>query len=221
MIEKNSIRLYTACLIGTLLGIFGLLSSVSAQWSVGVDLVVAVPSGDFADVTETGTGLGLSGQYRLRSFPHISLKADAAFITYRYEPYSGPGYVLETRTQSIRVAIGPQFSVKHRRTELYLSPKFGFYYFYTHDDIFDVYGFWLTGARNNNTEFGWNMTGGVVIDIAHMPRKSFDLALHVGGSWHSVSKGFKTEIDADGDPIDVLFDVEEFCIHAGLVFHFR
>ena len=221
MIEKKPIRLFTLCFVSTLLGIVGLLNSVSGQWSVGADVVVAIPRSDFADVTDTGTGLDLSGQYRIRSFPNVALRGDAAFITYRYRPYSGPGYVLETRTQSIRIAMGPQFSARYRRTELYLSPKYGLYHFYTHDDIFDVYGFWMAGARNSNTEFGWNVTGGIVIGIARMPNRNFDLALHVGGSWHSISKGFKTEIDTDGDPIDVLLDVEEFCIHTGFVFHFR
>ena len=207
--------------MGMLMGACGLLHDVSAQWTVGTDLVVAVPVSDFADVSDTGTGLGLRGQYRIRSIPYLSLRADATFITYQYEPYSRPGYLVETRSQSIRLTIGPQFSVNYRRTEMYLAPMYGIYYFYTHGDLFDVFGNWWTDTRNDNTELGWNIKGGVFINIYRMPKRNFDLALNVGGSWHSVREGFKTEIDADGDPIDVKRDVEEFCIHAGLVFLFR
>lgn len=221
MVQKSIQCARTFLLIGVFWGALGWYSAASAQWRVGADLVVAVPSGDFADVTETGTGLGLRGHYRVRSIPNVTLRADAAFITYQYKPYSGPGYILETRTQSIRLTIGPQISAYYRRTELYLSPKYGLYYFYTHDDVYDVYGYWWGGTRNSNTEFGWNVSSGVVIGIARMPKRNFDLALHVGGSWHSVRDGFKTEIETDGDVIDAKWDVEEFCIHAGLVFLFR
>ncbi|UCE17306.1 MAG: hypothetical protein JSV84_10415 [Gemmatimonadota bacterium] len=218
---KNFIRFRALILVAVCSGVWGCPQSVKAQWKVGADLVVAIPMAEFTEVTDTGTGLELKGHYGLRNLPNVSLGADAIFITYQYEPYFEPGFMVETRTQSIRFTLGPQLSAYYRRTELYLSAKYGLYYFYTHDDIFDGFGIWLTRTRNSNTEFGWNVTSGLVVGIARMPKKNFDLAVHVGGSWHVVRDGFKTVIETEGDPIDVRRDIEEFCIHAGLVFLFR
>ena len=185
---------------------------------VGADLVVAIPVDDFADVSDTGTGLGLRGQYRLRTIPCVSLRADVAFITYNYGQYIEYPYLIETRTQSIRFTAGPQLSIRYRRSELYLSPMYGTYIFYTSDNIA---GYDITRARNTNTEFGWNINGGIMIGIARMPARSFDLALDVGGSWHSVRKGVVAKTEVDGKLKDVKHDVTEFCIQVGVVLLFR
>ncbi|MFQ6091439.1 MAG: hypothetical protein ACE5OR_01965 [bacterium] len=215
---KNLILLRTLYLIVGILGALGWANGLSAQWAVGAELIISIPLNDFADVCDTGGGLALRGHYRARKFPFLSLRGDATFITYEYQQHIEQGYLVETRTQSIRFTVGPQFSVRVRRIELYLSSMYGMYNFFTREEIpYTIF----SRTRGNNTEFGWNVNGGLLIDIARLPERSFDLALNLGGSWHTVPEGFITRIEVGGDPVDVKRDVEEIGIHAGLVLLFR
>lgn len=204
--------------MGTFLGTFGVIDDASAQWLVSADLVVAIPVDEFADVSDTGTGLNLRGQYRFRSVPSLSLRTDAVFITYQYGLYSAGFYAVETRTQSMRFTVGPQFSFRYRRSEFYLSPMYGLFNFNTHEDI---PGTIYSKTRSSNTEFGWSVSSGVQIGIHRMPKRSYDLALDIGGSWHSVPEGVKSEFLIDDEEVTVLSDVTEFCIHAGITLRFR
>lgn len=222
MTERSLVCLRVIILVGGLWGALGGLSDLYAQWLVGADLIVAVPVDEFNEVTDTGTGLELRGQYRLKSFPCVSLRSDVAFITYQYKWYIVQTefwpYRVETRTQSIRFTLGPQFSVRTRRIELYVSPQYGIYNFNTREDIpYTLY----SRSRGSNTEFGWNVKGGVLVDIYRMPEKDFDLALDVGSSWHSVGNGINIEIEGDEGPAQVNRDVSELCFHAGVVLLFR
>ena len=225
MIGKTRMYLRTFCLLGGLLVTIGSINPLSAQWEVGANVSLAIPQDEFDEVTDTGTGLALKGMYRVRTFPSVSLRSDLTFVTYNFGRYSGYysgyPYTAETRTQAIRLTLGPQLSLRHRRVQVYISPMYGFYYYYTHDDMFDIYGRWLTRSRNSTAEFGWNISGGVTIDILHLPKRSFDLALDIGGSWHSVRQGFETDLEVDEGTVTVKRDVKELCIHAGVVFLFR
>jgi hypothetical protein len=206
------------CLLWGGLITLGYAGDASAQWEAGASLTLAIPQGEFDEVSDAGTGLQLKGLYRMPSLPSLALKADLTFITYQYGQYYERGFLVETRTQSIRLTGGPQLSVRRQRIELYLSPMYGLYHFYTQDDIMWTV---LTRTRNSNTGFGWNISGGVLIDIAHMPKRSFDLALDIGGSWQNVQQGFETDLEIEGERVNVTRDVKELCLHAGVVFLFR
>ncbi len=199
-----------ACLLGLVSG----GDEAIGQWLVTTDLTVAFPSGEFSDVADPGTGLALKGQYRLRNWPSCSFKADATFITYQYGLYNEYGYPIESRTQSVRFTVGPQFSVRYRRCEAYLCPMFGLYNFSTRENIASTT---ISRTRNSSTELGWNVSGGMMITIVHMPKRSFDLALDAGLSWHSVADGVRIEVEDE----TVEQDVRELCVQAGVVFLFR
>ena len=222
MMGRYLFGIRTLFLIGTLMGALGWFHDLSAQWLVGANLAVAVPVDEFNEVADPGMGIELRGQYRLRNVPYVSLRSDVTFITYQYEWYIVQtefwNYRVETRTQSVRVTLGPQFSVRTGRIELYVSPQYGIYNFNTHEDIpYTLY----SRSRGNNTEFGGNIKGGVTIGVYRMPERNFDLALDVGGAWHSVRNGISLEIEGDEGPVEVIRDVKEVCVHVGIVLLFR
>jgi len=144
-----------------------IVPSVSlAGFSVGGNLLLSLPQEDFANVSETGGGLGVKFLYSPPLMPAIAVRADGAFVVYGSETYeddvAGLPVDIETRHQAVQFTVGPQVQTPMGPVRFYAAPMLGVYNYNTRVEI---QGTDIGETENSTTKFGWNINGGMLVRV--------------------------------------------------------
>lgn len=190
----------------------------ASRWQVGPNILVGIPVGDFADVTETGLGFGLRANYELS--PKLSLRGDASYLEYGQsrQPFNfGPqiGVLLvETTSQGFRAAAGPQLTLQGESWASYFTTQAGIYLFRANTTI---PGTNYSDVSDSNWAHGWNVGGGVQHDIGIGPW--VDLSAGHQTIYDVSGPSFQSTDDSPGEPASAKdFTAHEVYIRFGVVF---
>ncbi len=208
-----------------LLSIFALLYipiNGQAQWSAAPQIVISIPSSDFANVSGAGGGFGVKIIRDFNRRSGFGLQGDFSFLSHGKEftnvTLGGLPYLAETRHQSFRLTFGPQYSLGSRNFKMYGSILGGFYIFRTNTDVNTSFGFFQDST--GDAALGWNVGGGLQYDIGL-------------GPWLDVSFGYQTiynvpstefqEPPGGGEVQTVMKDItaNEFTIKVGVIFFLK
>lgn len=194
-----------------------LASTALAGFGVGGNLLISLPQEDFANVSETGGGLGLKFLFSPPLMPGIAVRADFAFVVYGTETYedqvAGIPVDIKTSNQSFQFTIGPQFQSPMGPVRFYGAPMVGVYNYGTEVSI---EGTDISETKSSTTKFGWNFCGGMLVKVYQDPIKKFKLDIDLGAKYHIIKEAIETKIDGEV----ITSDANDISIHAGVLFHF-
>ncbi len=198
------------------------ISQVQAQWAFSPQVIVSIPTSDFANVRETGGGFGLKVVRQTEALGRgLGLRGDFGFLTFGkrtnlfFDPFFGT-IPVETRNESFRLTVGPEYRFGGRKLKLYLGANGGAYFYRT---TINTIGFSLTGSdvASNSLDskwaLGWNVGGGFQYDIGLGPWIDVGVAYQ---TIHNVPQALRDgEAELDEQVPDIT--AHEFTIKFGVV----
>lgn len=206
-------------MLGIVLALFIMPAITQAQWSVGPQIVISIPTSDFANVSDVGGGFGIKVIRQLNSLGGVALRGDFAFLSHgkdfqTVETFSG-SFAAEVRHESFRINFGSQYSFGTDNFKLYLGARGGFYFFRTNINIPTSFGF-LTAEDESDAAVGWNVGGGIQYDIGLGP--FLDLAIE-----YQTIYNITTELEIQDDAGGVVtakqdITANEFTVKIGVTF---
>lgn len=195
-----------------------------SNWAIGPHLVISFPQDDFANVSKTGEGLGAKLLYKLSSTPNLVPRLDFAYISYG-EKRGDANYfsyytTVQTRNEAFQLVIGPQFQRKMGRLMPYVAAMGGLYNYRSVTSVSNAYayydpygGYGYSDTKFSLTKFGWNVNGGIKIDVNLGP--FIDLNI----KYQTIRDGIKNEIEGeDGEKQTFIGDAKDFTFTLGVVF---
>lgn len=167
---------------------------VPSRFTIGGDLLVSVPKGEFDDQIDNGFGANFYGLFRVDRDGVFSIRGDLGGLEYGNEEVRVPGYPLtgrlglwvETSNNIFWGSIGPQVSIPLGVVRPYAHAGLGFMYFSTTSSVHgeDEYGgthrFGTTENQSDNTQ-AFVFGGGVLLRLGSGRNAPF--ALNVGGRY--------------------------------------
>lgn len=186
--------------------------SFGGELDGGLHLLVSVPLGDFADVSNTGIGLGGKLIYKVESAPWMSLRGDLGYLSYESTERFLGLYSQTIRNEGFQIMIGPQVNFDIGSFKPYIAGLLGFYYYQTvisYPELAYYYGIPASERKESNSCLGWNVGGGVMFDIGLGP------LIDIGVRYSNIYGGavFKQE----NEPT-VKKDAQDITITIGVVF---
>lgn len=172
-------------------------SSVAAQDAVpirghlGGEILIATPTGEFAENVGTGFGLGFFGRYALDEAGILSLRGDFGFMNYGRETIricvTQPCRVTGDLTTSNNIVfggVGPELGVTGGPVRMYVNGAAGFAYFATTSDVEGSNNSGDPFASSTNFDdatFAWLAGGGVQFRASSGRRP---VSIDVGARYH-------------------------------------
>jgi hypothetical protein len=167
---------------------------VPSRFTIGGDLLVSVPKGEFDNQIDNGFGGDLYGLVRIDREGVFSIRGDLGGLEYGNERVGVPGYPLTGRVGLHVVtsndifwgAIGPQVSIPLGAIRPYANAGIGVMYFSTtssvrgEDEYGGAYGFGTTENQSDDTHT-WIFGGGVLFRLGSGRNAPF--SLNVGGRY--------------------------------------
>ena len=174
------------------------LSPLAAQLSdepvrgyVGGEILIATPTGEFAENVGTGFGFGLHGRYELDDAGILSIRGDFGLINYGSETIricvTQPCRVTGDLTTSNNIffaGIGPELGVAGGPVRFYANLSGGFAYFQTTSSVEGSNNSGDPFATSTNFEdatLAWMTGGGLQLRTA---AGRFPLLIDVGARYH-------------------------------------
>jgi len=192
-------------------------TSALAGFAVGPNLFISLPQEDFANVSETGGGLGVKFLFSPPLLSTIAVRADFAVAFYGSETYSeevaGFEVNVETRNESIQFTVGPQFQTPMGPVRLYGAPMAGVYNYRT---VVELEGTDMDRTESSTTKFGWSFGGGMLVKVFDNPTGKFNLDIDLGAKYHTIKDAIETEIDG----LVEKSNANDISLHAGVLFSF-
>jgi len=158
---------------------------------VGGELLVATPTGEFAENVGTGFGLGFFGRYALDEAGIVSLRGDFGFMNYGRETIricvTQPCRVTGDLTTSNNIAfggVGPELGVAGGPIWMYVNGAAGFAYFGTTSQVEGSNNSGDPFASSTNFDdltFAWLAGGGVQFRASS---GRHPVSIDVGGRYH-------------------------------------
>jgi hypothetical protein len=196
---------------------FVFTSTALAGFGVGGNILLSQPQEEFANVSETGGGLGLNFLFSPPLLSVIAVRADFAFIFYGSDSYEDEvaGIPLEVKTQyqSVQFTAGPQFQTPVGPLRFYAAPMAGVYNYST---TVSIEGTDISETESSTTKFGWNFSGGILVQVYRSPIKKFKVDIDLGAKYHTIKDA--VELDIDGEK--QTSDANDVTIHLGALFSF-
>lgn len=194
--------------LGSVIVLLTLTGTGRPQWSVGPHIAISFPTAEFANVSDVGGGLGVKAFYQVRSFGNsgLALRGDFVYITYdsRLESENttiGP-ILTQARDESYRLAVGPHLLLGSRSYKFHLGATGGVYLYRTTNAF---------RSKDTTLELGWNVSGGLSIDIGLGPWLDLDVEYHT-------IKNIPGPVD-DANPDErVDIDANDVTVKAGVLF---
>jgi len=160
------------------MAVTGPLTLAQAQWAISPQVIVSVPTSDFANVRETGGGFGLKVVRQTAALDGgLGLRGDFGFLTFGkttnlfFDPIFGT-IPVETRNESFRFVFGPEYRFGGRNLKFFVGANGGAFFYRT---TINTIGFNLTGqdvvsnSLDSKWALGWNVGGGFQYDIGLGP----------------------------------------------------
>lgn len=157
----------------------------------GIDLLIASPTGEFAENVGTGVGLGVHGRVAFDPAGILSLRGDLGFINYGNETIricvTQPCRVtgdLTTSNNILFAGIGPELGVGTGGARAYGNAGFGFAYFSTTSSVAGSNNAGQEFASSTNFDdvtFAWMAGGGVQFRLS---RGQTPVYLDLGARYH-------------------------------------
>lgn len=200
--------------ISLILAVLALSQLFAGNLDGGGHVLISVPLGDFAEVTNTGIGLGGKILYQFDSNPWFTIRTDLGYLSYEstQRPVLMDGYmVTETiRSEGFNIGIGPQATFSKGLFKAYLGATAGFYYYQTVISYPELayYGIYASETRDSNSCFGGNIGGGVMFDIGLGPW------IDIGVKYSYIKNGAVHTIDEQR----IKKNAQDICISIGVVF---
>jgi len=197
---------------------------IQAQWSAAPQIVIAVPSSDFANVSGTGGGFGVKVIRDFGRRTGFALRGDFAFLSHGKEFTTVNtnsifgSRLAEVRHQSFRLTFGPQYAIGTRKFKMYGSVLGGFYIFRTNTDL--NIGGNIFQDSTGDAALGWNAGGGFQYDIGLGPWLDFSFEYQ---TIHNITTEFEVR-DDQGTLIDIEkqnITANEFTIKVGIIFFLK
>jgi hypothetical protein len=191
--------------------------SALAGFAVGPNLFISLPQEDFANVSETGGGLGVKFLFSPPLLSTIAVRADFAVAFYGSETYSdevaGFEVDVETRNESIQFTVGPHFQTPMGPVRLYGAPMAGVYNYRT---VVELEGTDRDRTESSTTKFGWSFGGGMLVKVFSNPTGKFTLDIDLGAKYHTIKDAIETEIDG----VVEKSNANDVSLHTGVLFSF-
>jgi len=150
--------------------------SSSVRGFGGIDLLVASPTGEFAENVGTGFGLGLHGRLAFDDVGIVSLRGDLGFLNYGNETIricvTQPCRVtgdLTTSNNIVFAGLGPEIGVGTGAARLYGNASAGFAYFGTTSSVEGANNQGQPFASSTNFDdvtFAWMAGGGAQFRVS-------------------------------------------------------
>lgn len=192
-------------------------AAARAGFGVGGNLMLSLPQEDFANVSESGGGMGIKLLFSPPTVPAIAVRADLGFVIYGSENYrdqvAGIPVDVTVRNQSVQFTVGPQFQSPMGPLRVYAAPMAGVYNYSTR---LELEGTDIGETQNSTTKFGWNINGGMLVRVYQSPIHKFDLDINIEGKYHTIKEAIETEIDG----VTTTSDANDISLHLGVLFHF-
>jgi len=165
---KRAIVLLLICFAGS----WG-VSAQTGNWGVGPHLVISLPQSGFENFSRDGEGLGIKAYQRFHN-KYFSLRGDFSYLSYgerRESEWVDLYYYLVTRRiESFQLVLGPQLTAPVGPVTLYAAAMGGWYHYHTVETVEDyIYGYPYSETKDSQDRWGWNVNGGVLIDLGLGP----------------------------------------------------
>jgi len=195
---------------------------IQAQWSAAPQIIISIPSSDFANVSGAGGGFGVKVIRDFGKRSGFGLRGDFAFLSHGKEftqiGTSVGSFIAEVRHQSFRLTFGPQYSLGSRNFKMYAAVLGGFYIFRTNTDVNTSFGFFQTST--GDAALGWNAGGGLQYDIGLGPWLDVSFEYQ---TIYNITTEFQVR-DDQGTVIDTQkqdITANEFTIKVGVIFFLK
>jgi len=193
---------------------------IQAQWSAAPQIVISIPSSDFANVSGAGGGFGVKVIRDFGGRSGFGLRGDFAFLSHGKEFTQvniGGLFLAEVKHQSFRLTFGPQYSFGSRNFKMQSSILGGFYIFRTNTDVNTSFGFFQDST--GDAALGWSVGGGLQYDIGLGPWLDVSFEYQ---TIYNISTEFQVT-DPQGTEIIEKQDItaNEFTIKFGVIFFLK
>jgi len=194
---------------------------IQAQWSAAPQIVISIPSSDFANVSGAGGGFGVKVIRDFGGRSGFGLRGDFAFLSHGKEFTQvniGGLFLAEVKHQSFRLTFGPQYSFGSRNFKMHGSMLGGFYIFRTNTDVNTSFGFFQDST--GDAALGWNVGGGLQYDIGLGPWLDVSFEYQ---TIYNITTEFQVR-DAQGTVIGIEkqdITANEFTIKVGVIFFLK
>ncbi|NLP11718.1 outer membrane beta-barrel protein [bacterium] len=205
----------------TAIFIFGASQAFAEEtpWAAGAHFVLSLPQSDFANLSKDGEGLGGKVLYRPNLSRHFALRADLAYISYGEKRKSMTDvsygyYLMQIRNESFQMTLGPQLSLPLGPITAYGAPMGGLYVYRTVVSIpalYYYYGWPAAETTSSLTRWGWNVNGGLLIDVGIGP--VFDLQF----KYQKIAKAVQSKIE----DVTTESDATDFYLGVGVLFYLK
>jgi hypothetical protein len=190
----------------------------TSPWAAGAHFIISLPQSDFANLSKDGEGIGGKLFYRPGMSRYFALRSDLTYISYgekRNSMMASMGYFLvQVRNESFQLTVGPQFSLPLGRVTAYVAPMGGIYNYRTVasvPELYYYYGYPASETTTSLTRWGWNVNGGLLIDIGIGPH------IDISAKYQNIAKAVKTEING----VKMEKDATDICICLGVTFFLK
>ncbi|MCH6559790.1 outer membrane beta-barrel protein [candidate division KSB1 bacterium] len=193
---------------------------IQAQWSAAPQIVISIPSSDFANVSGTGGGFGVKVIRDFGKRSGFGLRGDFAFLSHGKEFTQvniGGLFIAEVKHQSFRLTFGPQYSFGSRNFKMHGSMLGGFYIFRTNTDVNTSFGFFQDSS--GDAALGWNVGGGLQYDIGLGPW--LDVSFEYQTIYNVPSTEFQELPGGEVQTIEKDITANEFTIKVGVIFFLK
>jgi hypothetical protein len=194
------------------------LFAQTSPWAAGAHFIISLPQSDFANLSKDGEGIGGKLLYRPGMSRYFALRSDLNYISYgekRNSMQASMGYFLvQVRNESFQLTLGPQLSLPVGRFTAYVAPMGGLYNYRTVasvPELYYYYGYPASNTTTSLTRWGWNVNGGLLIDIGIGPH------IDIGAKYQKIAKAVKTEING----VKMERDATDICICIGVTFFLK
>jgi|GEM_PF-2348657 len=200
----------------------GPVTRAQAQWAISPQVIVSVPTSDFANVRETGGGFGLKVVRQTAALDGgLGLRGDFGFLTFGkttnlfFDPTFGT-IPVETRNESFRFVFGPQYRFGGRTLKFFVGANGGaFFYRTTVNARLGVTGQNLgSNSLDSKWALGWNVGAGFQYDIGLGPWIDVGFAYQ---TVHNVPEALDDNTMNDPDKNVPDITAHEFTIKFGVV----
>ena len=169
----------------------GQQSDASVRGFVGGEILIATPTGEFAENVSTGFGVGLFGRYEMDERGILSIRGDVGFLNYGNETIricvTQPCRItgdLTTSNNIIFGGFGPELAAQGGPLRAYVNASVGFAYFGTTSSVEGANNQGDPFASSTNFDdvtFAWMTGGGVQLRTT---AGRFPLLIDAGVRYH-------------------------------------